>query len=83
MSVQNGEPGTIALSLNTLPRTLAPALVLNRRWSFILSKPHYCKPRPILFINPVLRLLLETALFAQKSQPMLMSKILRQLASMV
>ena len=42
-------------------RAHEPALDLNRRWSFILSTSHYCKPRPTLFINPVLRLVFETA----------------------
>lgn len=37
------------------------ALILRRHWYFIINTSHYCNIRQTLFINPVLRLVLETA----------------------
>ena len=50
-------------------RARVPALDLNHRWSFILSTSHCCNPRPILFINTVLRLILETAVYQNELFP--------------
>ena len=57
--------GSMPLSCRST-RALEPALDSNRRWSFILSASHYCNLRPILFINPVLRLALEIFLYKKR-----------------